>query len=785
MSLIRKVENESLRQLQQTCYYGIDLGTTYTVVSKIDSADFIPGSGQLPVKLINIEQHSPLDFDGSDKSEMMASIIAVDANNRMFVGNKLYRLKGLTDFRKDRTIFYHWKLDLGVSIKPLYKDAVRDDLDDASKVAGKILNYARKQTIGSDKSWENVIITVPASFQANQRSDVMKAINYANIEAKDNQLIDEPCAALIGYMNQLDNQERQEMLHTGSKLILVVDFGGGTCDLSLMRIQLSDQLELQISNLAISRYNDLGGQDLDMIITEISLLPQFMAQFSNEEFEENEIENELLPQLAVAAEKLKIDLSQTISSRFIELADIDEDIVSSMKSNLKHIEIKLNDKTYNLKDVSLSGKDFLKAVRFLFVSNEHKLEIVDKVIQSMPSVINDILSKGNVTRDTIDYILFVGGSVQNTLFVKETQELMPDAKCLLPSRPDTLVAKGAAIYSFYKNGLNIDLVKSIASETIGVVTANAPFYPLVKAGSTLPADFELPVFCVQNMNQKQIEIPICISNENSVVQTMHFKLPGLVTKESVIKILGTLSVDKLFVASVYLDDQLLGEAQMSNPFVLANVSEEDRMLMMSLLKLDSARNDGNTREEKRIMMELIREYYEISNYTRCIALCNEYCSKFDPTNSTILNYLYCSYNALGQRRKEGEAIKKAYKHHPQDSTIVYNMSLFIEKEEGKQAALDFLLKQSEDLKNSHSIRFRIALLQLEFGKKESAEQIGDDYNKGKLNVQSEFSQRLLKTVLNKINVDYNIEQKAEQKKNINQLNKDDLLRVRSEVPEKI
>lgn len=782
MNTIRKIDKDSLSQLKQSIYYGIDLGTTFTVVAQVDLSDYNMGDSELPVKLINIEQHSPLDMDGSDKSEMMASILAVNSEGSMFVGNKLYRLKGLTDFRKDQNIFYHWKLDLGISIKPLYKQAVREDLNDASKVAGKILNYARIQKIGKDKNWKNVIITVPASFQANQRLDVQKAIRYANIEATDNQLIDEPNAALLGYLNQLDNEHKMEMLHKGDKLLLVVDFGGGTCDLSLIRLQLSTKLELQISNLAISRYNDLGGQDIDMMIAESSLLPQFMKQFSSTEFDESLIEHELLPQLAVAAEKLKIDLSQTIASRFIELADIDERIVSKMKSALKTVEVKLKNNTYMLANVTLNGGDFLKTIRYLFVSKEHKLEIIDKVIQSMPSVIDDVLSKANVLRNQIDYILFAGGSVQNTLFVKETQELIPNAICLLPKRPDTLIAKGAAIYSFYKNGLNIELIKPIVSETIGVVTVNAAFFPLIKAGSVLPASFELPVFSVQSLAQKQIEIPFCISNEHTVVQTLQLKLPGFVTAENVIKICGNLSTDKLFTATVYLDDELLGEAEMLNPFVLANVSDENRALTLSLLELDKARSEGNTSSERRIILELIAEYYDISNYARCIALCNEFCSKFDPINSTVLNYLYCAYNNLGQRKKAGEAIQKAYKYHPDNSTIAYNMSIYIENEEGKQKALDFLLELSDALKRTHSILFRIALLQLHFNNKETAQQIAEDYKKGKLNAMSSFSKNLLKKVLNQVDIAYDAEEEPEKKSTFNQFNNKGLLRVRANVP---
>lgn len=743
MSAIKRIDNDKIAQLKSKVFYGIDLGTTYTVVAVVDIDNYKIEDGFIPIHLINIEQFSPFEFDGSDKSEMIASVLAVNEHNRMFVGNKLYRLKGHSMFRKDVNLFYHWKLDLGVSVKPLYKDAVRDDVDDASKVAGKILNYCRIQTIAKDNIWNNVIITVPASFQANQRKDVVQAIEYAGIRKCSGQLIDEPNAALLGYFNQISVEERNRILHNGQKIVLVVDFGGGTCDLSLLQLRLSQIMEVEMSNLAISRYNDLGGQDIDMIIAEKILLPEFLKQFNNN-FEDDIVENVIIPQLSVAAEKLKIDLSNTISSKYaLSMNEIKQNI-TDLYSELSNVEIKIGKEVYVFNNAKLLGDNFQEVISFLFKNDDYKLDIIDKSIHSMPAVCSDVLQKAGLTRDKIDFVLFAGGSVQNLLFVSETMQLFPTAEVLLPQRPDTLVAKGAAVYSFYKYALGVELIKPIVSDSIAVTTVNNPFYTLIMAGDTLPLLFNMPVFSLQNLGQSNIEIPFCIGNKDSVIQVLKFKIPYYTTTDSKITICGELSIDKVLSVQVFIDEKLIGEAVLENPFTLANVSEDERQVFSVLSELNKARSEKNTSKEKMILLKLIREYYDLTNYNRCIATCDEFLKKFDPNNDSVLNYLYCAYHAIGQRRKAEEALRKAYKYNPRNSAICYNMTNVVEESEGLKETLDFIEKMDDDMKMDTTIIIKKAIIKKKMGDDSEAKNLIEKYKEKPFFVFHQIDKSLMK-----------------------------------------
>lgn len=765
-------------------YYGIDLGTTYTVVACVDMNNKSTKAGQLPVKLLTIPQHSPMDYDGSDKSEMLASILGVNKEGEMFVGNKLYRLKGHPDFQKDKNLFYHWKLDLGISQKPLYKNAVMSDLDDATKIAGKILNYCRVHILEPDKTWKNVIVTVPASFQANQRNDVMKAIEYARIQKDEQMLIDEPNAAFIGYLNDASDEEKAMLFESGNKKILIIDFGGGTCDLSVLKLQNPENMQLKISNLAISRYNDLGGQDVDTIIAEQFLLPVFQEDYADVVFTAEELELVIIPQLSVIAEKLKIDLSRTIASRYTEYSQIPES--SGHISILDNQVIRVKNRDYKIEQVTLGFNQLKKVNNFLFSNDEYKLQVVDKVIQSVPAVISDILKKSNLSLADINSVLFAGGSVQNLMFVQETMRLFPNAQALIPGRPDLLIAKGAAVYSFYRNALGIELLQPICSDTIGVVLHNAPFFPLIEAGVSLPASIELPSFSIQSNRQMEVSIPFCIGSEEKIVCELHIKLPADITTSDIISITADLSTNKLLSVKVTVGNKLLGNVELLNPFVLANVSEEERMLQNNLLELEHSRSIGDRNAEKQILRSLVYEYYDLANYTRATSLAEEWTKKFDTTDSGMNNLLFCAYNNLGNRRKAEHYVDNGLKYSPTNSTLNYNKSLLVEKNEGGKASLEFLKKLPETVQQHTSIRFRIALLEYYAGNRQVAGKIAEEYNKGGFMYVSDFEYELLKRIVELFGFKMRTQiiSNNEKDNRKNSFNQNELLRVNAEFPAK-
>lgn len=732
--------------------YGIDLGTSYTVVSCINTTHLSnTGNGSLPVKMVQIDQLSPLVMDATECSEMVASILAVGDNNGLYVGNKLHKLKANPDFCKDKNIFYHWKLDLGVSVKPLYPEAVRPDIDDAAKVAGKILNYCRIHTIGKEAEWENVIITVPASFQANQRTDVIEAAKYAKIAANRQMLVDEPNAAFLGYLNQLGAEEVKNMLEGDPKNILVIDFGGGTCDLSALTCSINHNINIAITNTAISRYNDLGGQDLDMIIAEKYLLDAFLKQDSDLSFTPEELENYVLPQLAVMGEKLKIDLCRKLAASFISPTDIQIDKLSKYSSKLSDQVIEVDNEKYEIPKVQLSAEQLNEVTSAIFRNDEYQFTIVDKVIQSIPGVVDDIFKKSNWSKEDLHYVLLVGGSIQNPLFIRKVMELLEPSQVIVPQRPDTLVSAGAAIFSFFYYALNQTIIQPICSETIGVITLNSDFYPLIESGVQLPHKARIPTFTVQNDYQTLIEIPFCINSRDNIVGILRCPLSEIVTKTDTIEVEVGYSVDKVIDATVLVNGKPLGSVTIAKPMEPAALTPQERRLAEQGRALEAARAARDRNAEREILRGIIWEFYNVSNYTRSIAAATEYLNKFNKNDAYVWNILYCSYIDLGQRKKAAEAINKAIEISPNTASFHYNNSLLIERTDGSQEALNYLNNLPNRVLEDDAIRYRQALLEHNTGNSEPAQRIASRFDEGKEDPWEEFDSRVLNQLLSVIN----------------------------------
>lgn len=629
-----------------------------------------------------------------------------------------------------------------------------------------------------DSEWDNVIITVPASFQNAQRNDVINAVHYAKIKEYNGMLFDEPTSAFLGYFNQLELEEKKAFLKKDEQKLLVIDFGGGTIDLSTIIIQKESGLSIGIDNIAISRYNDLGGQDLDMIIAEKYLLPQITKSL-NVEFDNEEITNELLPQLAVMAEKLKKDICNTVGAMYPDFSSIKVD--SSILSQLTSQNIAVGGKTYTINQVTLTAEEFDNVTSFVFQKEEYELSMVDKVIRSVPTVVNDVISKSNWIIPDIDYVLLAGGSVKNPLFVKRVQMLLPKSSVLLPQAPDTIVAKGAAINSFYKYGMGVQLFHPICSDTIGVTTANADFFPLIKAGQSLPFKVKLPTFTLQNDFQSNIEIPCCLNNKSNVMAILKTSVNSNITSQDELTIEMEMTSDKVLNVAIEKDNIKIGEMTVGDPVMQCNMTDDERRIFQMEKELETAKSSGSRNKERQTLRGLIWEYYDLGNYKRSIQAGEKYLECFDNSDVYVMNIIYCAYNELGQRQKAESYLDKALEYSPNNSTLVYNKSLIIENKKGKRESLKFLNDHNES--DSVDIKFRKAILNDDLGNKEPVEEIKKEYDLGMINPTSIFESKLLKDVLNRAdsNNSYAVISNQEKEHKVMSVDSTSLLKVKGSI----
>ncbi|HEY2784697.1 MAG TPA: Hsp70 family protein [Fimbriiglobus sp.] len=109
---------------------------------------------------------------------------------------------------------------------------------------------------------QDVILTVPASFDAAARDLTVEAARSAGLEHVT--LLEEPQAAFYAWLDGLGDTWR-ERIHVG-ELVLVADVGGGTSDFTLIEVG-EDAGNLVLTRLAVGDHLLLGGDNMDLALS--------------------------------------------------------------------------------------------------------------------------------------------------------------------------------------------------------------------------------------------------------------------------------------------------------------------------------------------------------------------------------------------------------------------------------------------------------------------------------------------------------------------------------------
>lgn len=109
---------------------------------------------------------------------------------------------------------------------------------------------------------QEVILTVPASFDEVARELTVQAAAAAGLASP--RLLEEPQAAFYDLLNQHDGRLGAE--GEGVRLALVVDVGGGTTDLTLVRVEAQDEGPPRLERVAVGDHLVLGGDNMDLAL---------------------------------------------------------------------------------------------------------------------------------------------------------------------------------------------------------------------------------------------------------------------------------------------------------------------------------------------------------------------------------------------------------------------------------------------------------------------------------------------------------------------------------------
>ena len=657
-------------------FVGIDFGTSTTVVSIATKE-----SGEEKIKTLPIKLTQILEDGTIYQSEKLPSVIAW-YNGRLLVGEGASNLK--YTLTKGKNIWFSFKMEIGEDLGAKYYNSEVGDMEgvkirnpkDCVRVFFMYLNILIKKYCQDNGLSDNIMyaVSIPASFEANQRKELMEALESNGMNISKQSLIDEPNAAFISYVHDSEESEKPLLIspHYNSN-VLVFDFGGGTCDISILEIGKSTN-GLYSKNIAISKFTKLGGDDVDRYITFKYILPRFFEanNVSDDDFITKERQY-IATQLYKFSERLKIHLCKKISNQMYQL-----EIPDYIKSN--------SDKASITIPVSVETKKGLLTQSEFFLSIKELVEVMSVFMKSslIPSSIkgqeeyNNIfmpiesaIKKANVCKSEIDYVLLIGGSAQNPFIQEALKKYFDDSEILVPQDLQTHVSKGAAIHSLLMNGINKCIIQPITSEPIFVITKDTTNKVLIPAGTTIPCDTVVIDDLIPTKDhQEAIELPICVGNENKMLFNLKITRDGGFLTTAQVTLALEITADKLLLAKAHcMGVSCMVEPQ--NPFANKELSTEERIVLRAEREanIETERNGGIP--TKNCLIPLRKAYEDAGNDFKAAETLEQQ-NEIYP-NPEEYNLIGVYYHNSGNRDKAIDFFERALDHNPNDYWANFNL----------------------------------------------------------------------------------------------------------------
>jgi molecular chaperone DnaK len=364
--------------------YGIDLGTTNSAISRMENG-------------------VPVIKKSDNLKDTMPSCVYINRRQAIQVGDSAYgalkldKLKAMKDSNFKSNAFIEFKRTMGTD-KKYYSSHLEKDFS-SEELSAEVLKTLK--SFISDESFKSIVITVPAKFTVNQRDATLRAAELAGFEHCE--LLQEPIAASMAYGLDSINKDGHW---------LVFDFGGGTFDVALLRVEEGIMKVIDTEGDSF-----LGGKNLDYAIVDEIIIPYLQEKYSIEsiisDLNKKQIFQDALKRFA---EETKIQMSFKESYNLLSgLGDLPED------EEGEEIEIDI------------------------LVTQEMMQNTLGPIFQKSIDICKQMLKRKNIEGNSLNSLILVGGPTYSPILRKmlEEQITKPDVSV----DPMTVVSKGAALFA--------------------------------------------------------------------------------------------------------------------------------------------------------------------------------------------------------------------------------------------------------------------------------------------------------------------------------------------------